>query len=140
MVRATVAPGIRLSLRRDGVTTAKAFALDCSTMLQVSGSGGGTTLTGTVFERGEEPPSFKGAPDEEAPYVWVCDAFYEVESGGTPLEIDGEEIRVAFESPMPRGFDTKDQAVKAAEEHIRTQFARIGVEDVEVEVEKEEPA
>ena len=109
-------------------------------MLQVSGSGGGTTLTGTVFERGEEPPSFKGAPDEKAAYVWVCDAFYEVESGGTPLEIDGEEIRVAFESPMPRGFDTREQAVEAAKEHIRTQFARIGVEDVDIEVEKEEPA
>ena len=109
-------------------------------MLQVSGSGGGTTLTGTVFERGEEPPSFKGAPDEEAAYVWVCDAFYEVESGGTPLKVDGEEIRVAFESPMPRGFDTRDQAVEAAEEHIRTQFARIGVEAVDIAVEKEEPA
>jgi len=109
-------------------------------MLQVRGQGGGTTLTGTIFERGEEPPSFKGAPDEDAAYVWVCDAFYEVESGGTALEIDGEEIRVAFESPMPRGFDTKDQAVAAAKDHIRTQFARIGVEDVEIDVEKEEPA
>lgn len=109
-------------------------------MLQVRGRGGGTTLTGTIFERGEEPPSFKGAPDEEAAYVWVCDAFYEVESGGTALEIDGEEIRVAFESPMPRGFDTKDQALAAAKDHIRTQFARIGVDDVDLEVEKEELA
>jgi hypothetical protein len=109
-------------------------------MLQVRGRGGGTTLTGTVFERGEEPPSFKGAPDEDAAYVWVCDAFYEVESGGTPLEVDGEEIRVAFESPMPRGFDTREQAVAAAREHIRTQFARIGVDDVDIDVEKEEPA
>jgi hypothetical protein len=109
-------------------------------MLQVRGRGGGTALTGTIFERGEEPPSFKGAPDEDAAYVWVCDAFYQVESGGTALEIDGEEIRVAFESPMPRGFDTKDQAVAAARDHIRTQFARIGVDDVDIEVEKEEPA
>ena len=109
-------------------------------MLQVRGRGGGTALTGTIFERGEEPPSFKGAPDEDAAYVWVCDAFYEVESGGTALEIDGEEIRVAFESPMPRGFDTKDQAVAAAKDHIRTQFARVGVDDVDIEVEKEEPA
>jgi hypothetical protein len=109
-------------------------------MLLVRGLGGGTGLTGTIFERGEEPPSYKGAPDEDAAYVWVCDAFYEVESGGTALEIDGEEIRVAFESPMPRGFDTKDQAIAAAKDHIRTQFARIGVEDVELEVEKEEPA
>ena len=109
-------------------------------MLHVHGHGGGTALTGTVFERGEDPPTYKGAPDEDAAYVWVCDAFYEVESGGTALEIDGEEIRVAFESPMPRGFDTKDQAVAAAKDHIRTQFARIGVDDVDIEVEKEEPA
>jgi len=109
-------------------------------MIQIRGRGGDTAPTGTVFERGEEPPSFKGAPDEGAAYVWVCDAFYEVQSGGTPLEIDGEEIRVAFESPMPRGFDTREQAVEAAKEHIRTQFARIGVDDVEIELEKEEPA
>ncbi len=109
-------------------------------MLQVQGSGGGTTLTGTIFERGENPPSFKGAPDEAAAYVWVCDAFYEVESGGTSLEIDGTEIRVAFESPMPRGFDTREQAIEAAKEHVRTQFARIDVDDVTLEVEREEPA
>lgn len=108
-------------------------------MIYVSGHGGGTTLTGTVFERGEEPPSYKGAPDEEAAYVWVCDAFYQVESGGSAIEIDGEEIRVAFESPMPRGFDTREQAIDAAREHIRTQFARIGVDDVTIDVEKELP-
>mgnify|MGYP006291026663 FL=1 len=109
-------------------------------MLHVHGHGGGTALTGTVFERGEDPPTYKGAPDEDAAYVWVCDAFYEVESGGSAIEIDGEEIRVAFESPMPRGFDTREQALEAAREHIRTQFARIGVEDVTIEVEKETPA
>ncbi len=109
-------------------------------MLHVHGRGGGTALTGTVFERGEDPPTYKGAPDEDAAYVWVCDAFYEVESGGSAIEIDGEEIRVAFESPMPRGFDTREQALSAAREHIRTQFARIGVDDVEIEVEKETPA
>jgi hypothetical protein len=109
-------------------------------MLHVHGRGGGTALTGTVFERGEDPPTYKGAPDEDAAYVWVCDAFYEVESGGSAIEIDGEEIRVAFESPMPRGFDTREQALEAAREHIRTQFARIGVEEVEIDVEKETPA
>ena len=111
-------------------------------MILVRGSGGGTDLTGTVFERGEEPPAYKGAPDEDAPYVWVCDSFYEVESGGSPLVVDGEEIRVAFESPMPRGFDTRDQAVEAARDHVRTQFARIGVDpaDVEVEVSAADPA
>ncbi|GAB7012395.1 DUF7113 family protein [Halolamina salina] len=109
-------------------------------MIHVHGRGGGTALTGTLFERGEDPPTYKGAPDEDAAYVWVCDAFYQVESGGSAIEVDGEEIRVAFESPMPRGFDTREQALSAAREHIRTQFARIGVEDVEIEVEKETPA
>jgi hypothetical protein len=111
-------------------------------MILVRGSGGGTDLTGTVFERGEEPPAYKGAPNEDAPYVWVCDAFYEVESGGSPLVVDGEEIRVAFEEPMPRGFDTRDQAVEAARDHVRTQFARIGVDpaDVDVEVTAADPA
>jgi len=103
-------------------------------MLLVEGSAGGTTLTGTLYERGEDAPSFKGAPDEDAPYVWVCDEFYAVESGGTPQEIDGETIQVAFESPMPRGFDTREQALDAAREHVRTQFARIGVDPDEVEI------
>ena len=111
-------------------------------MLLVRGHGGGTALTGTVFEPGEEPPTYKGAPDEDAPYVWVCDAFYEVESGGSAVEIDGEEIRIAFESPMPRGFETREQALEAAEDHVRTQFARIGVDpaSVEIEVVPTEPA
>ena len=103
-------------------------------MLLVRGHGGGTALTGSVFEPGEEPPTYKGAPDEDAPYVWVCDAFYEVESGGSAVEIDGEEIRIAFESPMPRGFETREQALEAAEDHVRTQFARIGVDPASVEI------
>jgi hypothetical protein len=72
----------------------------------------------------------------------VCDEFYEVESGGSETEIDGRTVNVAFESPMPRGFDTRDQAVEAAKEHVRTQFARVGVreDDVHVEVSKAEPA
>ncbi|MFC7007991.1 DUF7113 family protein [Halalkalicoccus salilacus] len=110
-------------------------------MLLVQGSAGGTTLTGTLYERGERAPTFRGAPDEDAPYVWVCDEFYEVESGGSEMEIDGRSVNVAFDSPMPRGFDTREQAITAAEEHVRTQFARIGVAPagVEVEVEKAEP-
>jgi hypothetical protein len=110
-------------------------------MLLIRGNGGGTTLTGTVYERGERAPSFRGAPDEDAAYVWVCDEFYEVESGGSRTEIGGEEINVAFESPMPRGFDTREQAIEAAEEHLRTQFARVGVaeSDVTIEIEKAEP-
>ena len=98
-------------------------------------------MTGTLYERGERAPTFKGAPDEDAPYVWVCDAFYEVESGGQLQEIDGQEIRVAFETPMPRGFETREAAVVAAEEHVRTQFARIGLPEssVEIEIIKREP-
>ncbi|MCO8243035.1 MULTISPECIES: hypothetical protein [unclassified Haladaptatus] len=102
-------------------------------MLLVRGEAGGTTLTGTLYERGERSPTFKGAPDEDAPYVWVCDEFYQVESGGTSQMVSGKEVHVAFETPMPRGFDTRDQALDAAEEHIRTQFARIGVDESEVE-------
>lgn len=111
-------------------------------MILIRGSGGGTDLTGTVFERGEEPPSYKGAPNEDAPYVWVCDSFYQVESGGSPLLVDGTQIRVAFEEPMTRGFDTREQAITAAKEHVRTQFARIGVDtdEVEIEVTKADPA
>ena len=111
-------------------------------MLLVRGRGGGTELTGPIYERGEDAPTFRGAPDEDAAYVWVCDEFYEVESGGSETEIDGRTINVAFESPMPRGFDTREQALNAAKEHIRTQFARVGVagDDVSIEVSKAEPA
>lgn len=106
-------------------------------MLLIRGRGGGTELTGTLYERGEDPPTFRGAPDEDAPYVWVCDEFYEVESGGASTSVGDREIQIAFETPLPRGFDTKDQALAAAKEHVRTQFARIGVDpdDVAVEVE-----
>ena len=109
-------------------------------MLLIRGEAGGTTLTGTLYERGERAPSFKGAPDEDAPYVWVCDEFYEVESGGTAQVVEGEEVNVAFESPMPRGFDTRDQALTAAREHVRTQLVRIGIDadDVDITVEKAE--
>jgi hypothetical protein len=42
---------------------------------------------------------------------------------------------------MPRGFETKEQAIEAAKEHVVTQFVRIGVdsESVDVEVESAEP-
>lgn len=103
-------------------------------MLLVRGHGGGSALTGTIYERGETPPSFSGAPNEGAPYVWICDEFYEVESGGSIQRIDGEEINIAFESPLPRGFDTREQAIATAKDHVRTQFARIGIESVSIDV------
>ncbi len=109
-------------------------------MLHVRGTAGGTTLTGTLYERDEDPPTFKGAPDEDAPYVWICDSFYEVESGGSRQSIDGREIRIAFESPMPRGFDSRDAAIEAAKEHVRVQFVRLGVPSTEVDVEVVEVA
>lgn len=105
-------------------------------MLFIRGSAGGTTLTGTLYERGEHPPSFQGAPDEAAPYVWVCDEFYEVESGGTVQHLDEREVNVAFESPMPRGFATREDAIAEAKEHLRTQFMRVGLpaEAVDIDV------
>jgi hypothetical protein len=103
-------------------------------MLRIRGSAGGTALTGTLYEPGEDPPTFRGAPDDEAPYVWVCDAFYEVESGGQTQTIDGREIQVAFESPMPRGFADRERAIDAATAHVRTQFARLGVAESDVTV------
>ncbi len=110
-------------------------------MLFVRGRGGGTELTGTLYERGEHAPSFQGAPDGDAAYVWVCDEFYEVESGGVNQQVGDREINLAFESPMPRGFDTREQALSAAKEHVRTQFARVGVDPdgVDIEVTKAEP-
>jgi hypothetical protein len=107
-------------------------------MLLVQGRGAGVTLTGTLYERGEEPPSYGGAPDEDAPYVFVCDAFYEVESGGVAQQVGDREIRVAFETSAPRGFDSRERALAAARDHVRTQFARIGVDDVEVSVVSED--
>lgn len=103
-------------------------------MLRIRGSAAGTALTGALYEPGETPPSFRGAPDDEAPYVWVCDAFYQVESGGQTQELNGEEIRIAFESPMPRGFDDRERAIESAREHIRTQFARIGIVEADVDI------
>lgn len=104
-------------------------------MLLVRGSVDDTALTGTLYERGEEPPAFKGAPDEDAPYVWVCDEFYQVESGGQTQRVAGRELQIAFDTPMPRGFDTRERALEAAREHIRTQFARIGVDEADVTIE-----
>lgn len=105
-------------------------------MLLIRGRAGGTELTGTLYEPDDQPPRFKGAPDEGAPYLWVCDEFYEVSSGGALQRIGDREVHLAFESPLPRGFDTKERAIEAAKDHIRTQFARVGLErsDVEIEV------
>lgn len=104
-------------------------------MLLVQGSAGETTLTGSIYEPGEDPPSFRGSPDAEAPYVLLCDDFYAVDSGGTIQHIDGREVNVAFESPILRGFDTRSDAIDGATTHIRTQFARIGLAESSVTIE-----
>lgn len=107
-------------------------------MLLIRGHVGEAALTGTLYERGEDAPSFSGAPDEDAPYIWVCDAFYEVESGGQLQRIGEKTVNVAFESPVAHGFETREAAIAGAKEHLRTQFARVGVaeSDVEIEVQK----
>ncbi len=106
-------------------------------MLQIRGQAGGTELTGTLYEPGEQAPAFRGAPDDDAPYEWVCDEFYEVESGGTRQDVADREVNLAFETPMPRGFETRERALEAATEHVQTQFARIRVSPEEVTVEIE---
>ena len=109
-------------------------------MLLVRGSAGGTALTGTIYEEGEDPPRYKGSPDTDAPYVWICDEFYEVDSGGSTQRIGDRVVQIAFETPMPRGFESRDRAIDAAKEHIRTQFSRVGVDTAAVEIEVLEDA
>ena len=104
-------------------------------MLLIRGRAAGTALTGTLYEPGERAPTFGGAPDESAPYTWVCDGFYEVESGGQVQAVGDRELNIAFEEPLPRGFEVRDRAIDAAREHVRTQFARLGVDATEVEIE-----
>jgi hypothetical protein len=104
-------------------------------MLLVRGEANDTELTGTIYEEDEESPQFSGSPDDDAPYVWVCDEFYEVDSGGSTQVIGDREIQVAFESPIPRGFESREQAIERAREHIRTQFARLGVDPGAVDIE-----
>jgi len=109
-------------------------------MLLIRGTAGGTALTGTLYEPGDEPPNYRGAPNEGAPYVWVCDSFYEVESGGQLQKVGDREINVAFESPSPRGFETRERAMEAAKEHVRTQFQRVSVDASTVAIEVVEDA
>jgi len=109
-------------------------------MIIVSGVAGGTELSGTIYEQGEQAPNFRGSPDDNAPFVWICDEFYQVESGGSTQQIADREIQIAFESPIPRGLETKEEAIKVAKGHIKTQFARIGIPEEEVNIEvKTEP-
>jgi hypothetical protein len=67
-------------------------------MLLICGLAGGTGTTGTLYEPDETPPSYNGAPTVEAPYVWVCDAFYRL-SRPSASELDPEAVHtlVGFE-------------------------------------------
>lgn len=103
-------------------------------MLLVRGRAGGSALTGTIYEPGEDVPSFRGSPETDAPYVWICDEFYEVSSGGSTQVINDQELQIAFDTPLPKGFDDRQLAIEAAKDHIRTQFVRIGVPADEVEL------
>jgi hypothetical protein len=103
-------------------------------MLLVRGRAGETALTGTIYELDEEAPSYSGVPDENAPYVWICDEFYEVASGGRTQVIGDREIQIAFESPMPRGFASRNRAIEAAKDHVRTQFYRVGIDRDAVDI------
>jgi len=82
-------------------------------MLLVCGLAGGTGTTGTLYEPDESPPSYDGAPTVAAPYVRVCDSFYQVASGGQELETDQGTIRVAVERPTMRGFERRERAEQA---------------------------
>lgn len=109
-------------------------------MLRIGGIVGDLELSGTLYEEDESAPYFSGAPDEDSPFVWVCDEFYEVESGGQRQVVGDRVIHVAFERPMPRGFESRERAIRGAVELIQTQFARIGVDPEMVEVTVEDVA
>ncbi|MFB6162138.1 MAG: hypothetical protein ABEJ86_01680 [Halococcoides sp.] len=97
-------------------------------MRQIDGRYGGVALTGTLYEPGDDPPDYEGAPTPETPFVWVCDAIRPVESGGVVQSIDGRDVRVTFERPAPRGFEDRGVAIDAAFDHLRDQFARLDVD------------
>ena len=107
-------------------------------MLLITATSGDISLTGTLFEPGDEAPEYPNSPSVDAPYTWVCDEFYEVESGGVMQQIEGREIRIAFEPPTPRGFEKKEKAIEAAKSHVSTQLARIGLHPKDVSVEVKE--
>lgn len=109
-------------------------------MILVKGWYKDTGVTGTVFEPNEEAPTYDGSPDVKAPYVWVCDSFYSVESGGSTQIIDDKEIQVAFDPPVKKGFESEEKAIEGAKKHIKNQFLRLGFSDEEVLFEVNYPA
>lgn len=104
-------------------------------MILIKGSYKDIGLTGTVFEPDDEVPYYKGAPVVNSQYTWICDSFYEVSEGGTKQQIEGEEHSVAFERPTPKGFTSKEEAIKGGKNHIKTQFKRIDSSDADVSFE-----
>lgn len=73
----------------------------------VRGVAGGTGVTGALYEPGERAPTYRGAPDTDAPYVRICDSFYAVESGGQRLELDDGMIRAGVAGGRA-GHDHRD--------------------------------
>lgn len=64
--------------------------------------------------------------------------FPEVQPGGQLQHIAGQDVHLAVEHPMSGGFEERKQAAEAAKEHVRTQFARIGIDSGDIEIEVEE--
>ena len=96
-------------------------------MLLIRGLAGGTGLTGTLYEPGETPPSYRGAPDVGAPYVWVCDEFYAVETGGMRDRLVDGAVPAALRQPSPPGDEHPHRAAESPRAHIPEQGARGGV-------------
>ncbi len=97
-------------------------------------------MTGTLSNR-VRTARVQGAPDEGTTNVGSVTLCTRSRAAGrSSPSATGD--RIAFESPMPRGFETRDAAVEAAKEHVRTQFARLGVagETVDVTVQQAETA
>jgi len=97
-------------------------------VLQIEGRYADVALTGTLYEPGDDPPEYRGAPTPATDFVWVCDAITPVGAGGVVQEIDGREVRVTFQRPAPRGFEDRGRAIDAAHDHLVEQFARLGVD------------
>jgi len=102
-------------------------------MILVTGWYDDLGLTGTIYEPTESTPNYDGSPDFGDSYVWICDSFYQVESGGVTQELENGTVQLAFERPMKKGFRTYDEALSGARYHIKIQFQRLGLSDETVE-------
>lgn len=102
-------------------------------MILVTGWYDDLGLTGTIYRPTEKTPHYDGSPDFGDSYVWICDSFYQVESGGVTQELEHRTVQLAFEQPVKKGFETYDGALSGAKQHIKTQFQRLGLSDKTVD-------